>query len=88
MAVSYDKLWKLLDEMKMGKIEMRRNARLAPITLIRMTRNEEVPQYVIDRVCEVVNAKPEDIMDIYPDEPKEKEEEKRPRLWNGLHLSD
>ena len=36
MAVSYDKLWKLLIDKKMSAAELRKNAEIAPNTMPRM----------------------------------------------------
>ena len=42
MAVSYNKLWKLLIDKKMSKAEMRRAAGISPNTLTKLNRDEEV----------------------------------------------
>ena len=67
MAISYEKLWAILDERNIGKIEMRRDAGFAPITFIKMTRGEAIPEKYINRICENLGVKPEDIMEIVPD---------------------
>ncbi len=68
MKVSYEKLWKLLDKKNIGRIEMRRDAGFAPITFIRMTRGELIPEKYIKRICENLGVTPDDIMEIIPDE--------------------
>ena len=69
MTVSYDKLWALLEKKNIGKIEMRRDAKLAPITLIKMTRNEAIPEPALERVCSVLGVRPEDIIEAVSDDP-------------------
>ena len=47
MAVSYNKLWKLLIDKKMSKAEMRRAAGISPNTLTKLNRDEEVTMTII-----------------------------------------
>ena len=52
MAVSYDRLWKLLIDKKMSKVELRKKADIAPNTLTKLNRDEEV-SIRNSRVCQV-----------------------------------
>ena len=47
MAISYNKLWKLLDDKKMSKADLRKAAGIAPNTMTRLRRDEEVILAVI-----------------------------------------
>lgn len=49
MAVSYDKLWKLLIDKKMSAAELRRIAEIAPNTMTRMRKNQEVTMSVLEK---------------------------------------
>lgn len=51
MAVSYNKLWKLLIDKKMSKAEMRRAAGISPNTLTKLNRDEEVTMTIINKIC-------------------------------------
>ena len=42
MAISYNKLWKLLVDKKMSKADLRKAAGIAPNTMTRLRRDEEV----------------------------------------------
>ena len=42
MAISYNKLWKLLVDKKMSKVDLRKAAGIAPNTMTRLRRDEEV----------------------------------------------
>ena len=42
MAVSYNKLWKLLVDKKMSKSDLRKKAEIAPNTMTKLRRDEEV----------------------------------------------
>lgn len=49
MAVSYDKLWKLLIDKKMSAAELRRTAEIAPNTMTRMRKDQEVTMFVLEK---------------------------------------
>lgn len=68
MAISYNKLWKLLIDRKMSKAELRRAAGIAPNTMTKLNRDEEVSMTVLVKVCTVLNANIGDIMDLIPEE--------------------
>ena len=63
MAVSYNKLWKLLVDKKMSKAYLRRAADLAPNTMTKLRRNEEVALSVLLRICEYLDCNIGDICD-------------------------
>ena len=51
MAISYNKLWKLLVDKKMSKADLRKAAGIAPNTMTRLRRDEEVTLSVLNRIC-------------------------------------
>ena len=51
MAISYNKLWKLLVDKKMSKAGLRKAAGIAPNTMTRLRRDEEVTLSVLNRIC-------------------------------------
>mgnify|MGYP003288609374 CR=1 FL=1 len=67
MAISYNKLWKLLIDKKMSKADLRRAAGIAPNTMTKLNRDEEVSMTVLVKVCTVLNANIGDIMDFVPE---------------------
>lgn len=68
MAISYNKLWKLLIDKKMSKADLRRAAGVAPNTMTKLRRDEEVSMSVLIKICNVLNANIGDIMDLIPEE--------------------
>lgn len=68
MAVSYDKLWKLLIDKKMTKTELRIEADMSSSTLAKMSKNEIVSMDVMLRICDVLDCNVGDIMDATRDE--------------------
>ncbi len=67
MAISYNKLWKLLVDKKMSKADLRRAAGIAPNTMTKLRRDEEVSLTVLNKVCAALNANIGDIMDFIPE---------------------
>lgn len=66
MAISYNKLWKLLIDKKMSKADLRRAAGIAPNTMTKLRRDEEVSLTVLNKICAALNANIGDIMDFIP----------------------
>ena len=67
MTISYNKLWNLLVDKKMSKAELRKKAGVAPNTMTRLRRDEEVTLGVLYKVCTAVDANIGDIMEFLPD---------------------
>ncbi len=65
MAVSYNKLWKLLVDKKMSKADLRKAAGIAPNTMTKLRRDEEVTLETLGKICAVLNANIGDIMDMF-----------------------
>ena len=70
MAVSYNRLWKLLIDKKMSQAEMRKAADIAPNTLTRMRKNEEVTLTVLSRICSVLDCDFGDIVEYINEKEK------------------
>lgn len=71
MAVSYNKLWKLLIDKKMSKAEMRRAAGISPNTLTKLNRDEEVTMTIINKICAALQVDIGEVMEFIPDEVNE-----------------
>ena len=68
MAISYNKLWKLLVDKKMSKADLRKAAGIAPNTMTRLRRDEEVTLSVLNRICIVLDVNIGDVMEFINDE--------------------
>lgn len=68
MAISYKKLWKLLIDKDMTPVELREKTGIAPNTMTKLRRDEEVSMTVLVKICKVLNANIGDIMDLLPEE--------------------
>ena len=68
MAISYNKLWKLLVDKKMSNADLRKAAGIAPNTMTRLRRDEEVTLSVLNRICIVLDVNIGDVMEFTNDE--------------------
>ena len=68
MAISYNRLWKLLVDKKMSKADLRKAAGIAPNTMTRLWRDEEVTLSVLNRICIVLDVNIGDVMEFTNDE--------------------
>ena len=70
MAISYKKLWKLLIDKEMSAVELREKTGIAPNTMTKLRRDEEVSMTVLAKICKALDANIGDIMDMIPEEEK------------------
>ena len=63
MAVSYNKLWKLLIDRKMSKADLRKAAGLAPNTMTKLRRDEPVAMVVLEKICDTLDTDFGDIVE-------------------------
>ena len=68
MAISYNKLWKLLVDRKMSKADLRKAAGVAPNTMTRLRRDEEVTLAVLHKICKALGVNIGDIMEFMPED--------------------
>ena len=67
MNISYNKLWKLLVDRKMSKADLRKTASIAPNTMTRLRRDEEVTLTVLHKICSTLEVDIGDIMEFLPE---------------------
>ena len=68
MAISYKKLWKLLIDKNMTAVDLRQATGIAPNTMTKLRRDEEVSMTVLVKICTALNVNIGDIMDLIPEE--------------------
>ena len=68
MAISYNKLWKLLIDKKMRKIDLMKAAGIGTTTLSKLGKNNFVSMEVLVKICKVLDCNIGDIVDVIPDE--------------------
>ena len=67
MAVSYNRLWILLVYSKMSKADLRKQAEIAPNTMTKLRRDEEVTLGVLGKICRTLDVDYGDIMEYVKD---------------------
>ena len=66
--ISYNRLWKILIDKKMSKADLRKAAGLAPNTMTKLRRDQEVSLSVLGRICATLEVNIGDVMEFIPDE--------------------
>ena len=73
MAVSYNKLWKLLIDKKMKRIDLMEATGIGTSTLSKLGKDQYVSMEVLVKICKVLNCNIGDIVDVVKTEvPHEK----------------
>lgn len=68
MAISYNKMWKLLIDRNMSTADLRKSANIAPNTMTKLRRNEPVNLAILSRVCAVLQCDFGDIIEYILEE--------------------
>lgn len=68
MAVSYNKLWKLLIDKRMKKIELMELSGIGSTTLSKLGKDQYVSMDVLVKICKVLQCNFGDIVDYIPDQ--------------------
>lgn len=64
MAISYDKLWKLLIDMKMNKTQLKEEAGISTNVVAKLGKNEAVSLESIEKICTALHCNIGDIVDF------------------------
>ncbi len=67
MSVSYNKLWKLLIDKNMKKVDLKTRTKLSSGTIAKLGKNESVTTDVLVRICKVLDCDIGDIMEVIND---------------------
>jgi len=70
MAVSYNKLWKMMIDKKISKTEMTHLAGISTNAMAKLGRDEDVRVNILEKLCQVLDCKLDDIVEIVPEESK------------------
>lgn len=64
MAVSYNRLWKLLIDKNITKTELRKRAGISTNVIAKMGKNETVSMESLAKICAVLDCGLDDIVEI------------------------
>lgn len=70
MALSYNRLWKLIIDKGMNKTDLRIKTGMSQATLAKLSKGENVTTDVLERICKVLNCEIGDIVEIKEEEQK------------------
>lgn len=68
MAVSYNKLWKMLIDRGMNKTQLCQNAKISTNAMAKLGKNEDVRVEVLTKICVELGCSLDDIMEIVPED--------------------
>ena len=68
LTISYNKLWKLLIDKKMSKVELRKNADIAPNTMTKLRRDDPVAMLILLRIAEYLDCDISDMCEFIKEE--------------------
>ena len=68
MKICYKSLFKLLIDKGMKKTDLVKEAGLTPATLARLSKGKVVSMKTIIKICECLNCRIEDVIELIPDE--------------------
>jgi DNA-binding Xre family transcriptional regulator len=64
MALTYNKLWKLLIDKGMNKTDLRVKTGMSQATLAKLSKGENVTTEVLERICKTLNCEIGDIVEL------------------------
>jgi DNA-binding Xre family transcriptional regulator len=64
MAVSYNKLWKLLIDKKMKKKDLQKTSGISSSSVAKLGRNENVNTEILQKICNALHCDISDIMEM------------------------
>lgn len=62
MAVCYEKLWELLAEKNMKRIELQHSSGISGNILAKLGRNEYISMQSVEKICKALNCTIDEIM--------------------------
>lgn len=83
MSVSYKKLWKLLIDKDMTKMDLREAVGVSTATIARMSKDCPVSTEVLLRICSALKCNVGDIMDVVFSDDDSSSERKENRTVNA-----
>lgn len=67
MALSYNRLWKLIIDKKINKTTLCKMAGITTNAMTKMGKDEPVSVEVLAKICQVFDCKIDDLMEVVPD---------------------
>lgn len=74
MAVSYNKLWKMLIDKGMKRTELRDAVDMSTNTLAKLGKNDYISLEILDRICTYLQCDIGDVMEFVPTKVEDKKQ--------------
>lgn len=68
MGITYKKLWIMLIERNISKMELREMADISPATVTKLNKNKYVQMEVLEKICRVLHCGFSDIVELLPEQ--------------------
>lgn len=68
MAISYDRLWKLMIDKKINKTQLCEKAGITTNAMAKLGKNETVQVEILAKICNVLKCSIDDILEIKKEE--------------------
>ena len=68
MAISYNKLWKLMIDKNLNKTKLRTEAGITSNAMAKLGKYESVQVEVLTKICNHLGCTMDDILEVLPDE--------------------
>ena len=65
--ICFDRLWKIMENKKISTYQLREHCGIDSKTIRRLRANENMETKTLNKLCEVLNCKLEDIAEYIPD---------------------
>ena len=72
MRISYNKLWKLLIDKEMSKMELKDAAGISAASIAKLGKGGNITTDVLLKICEALDCHIEDILETVDDPPRSK----------------
>lgn len=70
MAISYNKLWKLMIDQDLNKTQLKDKAQISTNAVAKLGKNEAVSMETLEKICRTLNCDVGDIMEFIDDNNK------------------
>lgn len=70
--ISYQKLWKLLEQKSMTKISLRSNGIVIGQSYYNLTKGRSITFETLNKICKYLDCQPGDILEYVPDDENQK----------------
>lgn len=68
--LSYEPLWETMKEQNITTYTLINKYNINPRTINNLRHNKSITMYTLERLCQILHCKPNDVIDFTPDDPE------------------